>query len=50
MVTFILWGSLYVVSQYVLGEIPTFLTALLRYLFFISCLVRCLTRQAKGSR
>lgn len=33
MVTFILWGSLYVVSQYVLGKIPTFLTAMLRYLF-----------------
>lgn len=33
MVTFILWGSLYVVSQYVLGKIPAFLTALLRYLF-----------------
>ena len=27
-----LWGSLYVVSQFVLGKIPTFTVAMFRYL------------------
>ncbi len=30
--TFMLWGSLYVVSQFVLGKIPTFTVAMFRYL------------------
>lgn len=29
--TFMLWGSLYVVSQFVLGKIPTFTVAMFRY-------------------
>ena len=32
MTTFMLWGSLYVVSQFVLGKIPTFTVAMFRYL------------------
>ena len=32
MTTFMLWGSLYVVSQFVLGKIPTFTVAMYRYL------------------
>lgn len=32
MITFMLWGSLYVVSQFVLGKIPTFTVAMFRYL------------------
>lgn len=32
MTTFMLWGSLYVVSQVVLGKIPTFTVAMFRYL------------------
>ena len=37
--TFMLWGSLYVVSQFVLGKIPTFTVAMFRYLIaFIALL------------
>lgn len=32
MVTFMLWGSLFVVTQFVLGKIPTFTVAMFRYL------------------
>lgn len=32
MVTFMLWGSLFVVTQFVLGKIPTFTVAMCRYL------------------
>lgn len=32
MTTFMLWGSLYVVSQFVLGKIPTFTVTMFRYL------------------
>lgn len=31
--TFFIWGSLYVVSKFVLGKLPTFTIAFLRYLF-----------------
>ena len=30
-ITFILWGSLYVVSKYVLGKMPTFTISFLRF-------------------
>lgn len=29
--TFVLWGSLYVVSKYILGRLPTFTISFLRF-------------------
>ena len=38
LLTFVLWGSLYVVSQYVLGKLPAFTIAFLRFLFAFAAL------------
>ena len=38
LLTFVLWGSLYVVSKYVLGKLPAFTIAFLRFLFAFAAL------------
>lgn len=55
LVTFMLWGSLFVVTQFVLGKIPTFTVAMARYLLsYIALSAAALGRQKetveKGDR
>ena len=38
LLTFVLWGSLYVVSKYVLGKLPAFTIAFLRFFFAFAAL------------
>lgn len=45
LVTFFLWGSLYVVSKYVLGKMPTFTVAFGRYLIAFAALTLMTARR-----
>lgn len=45
--TFVLWGSLYVVTQFVLGKIPTFTAAMLRYLCSFAALSAVASKREK---